>query len=272
VPKKIKLFQIIAGLLIINFAGFFLRYFELDTYFILLGFRYHFSLLFSILLILSYIDFKSVKEMFFSPLKQKFIGFILFLLFPLLFIPLDIFILNKFDLADQDYFFELVLSSIVDFPVYLVWNTLQFFMLFIFLKTIITLPKYIFIKASLLVILLFFYEIIPLENYFDYSSYNYRSAIHLVIGGLLAGLFFSGLKNIYLFTLSLFTILWINVLIFGSSTKAVVNILLASQYSSWEGIIKLTKGLSIFIQPAHLFLVLIISIFLFRKNKNKSIA
>ncbi len=269
--KKIKLFQIIAGLLFINIAGFFLRYFELDTYFILLGFRFHFSLVISFLLILSYIDFISVKEMFVNPLRQKFIGFILFLLLPLLFIPLDIFILKKFDLTDQDYFFELVLSSIVDFPIYLVWNTMQFFMLYIFLKAVITYSKYIFIKASLIAFLLFLYEIIPLENYFDNSSYNYKSAIYLVIGGLLTGLFFSGLKNIYLFTLSLFTILWVNVLLFGSNTKAVVNILLASQYYSWEGIIKLTKGLTIFIQPVHLFLVLIISIFILRKNKNKSI-
>ncbi|MDO8550176.1 MAG: hypothetical protein Q7S39_08520 [Ignavibacteria bacterium] len=259
-------------ILIINAAGFFLRYFGLDTYFILIGFRFHFSLFISFLFILNYIDFNSVKEMFIHPSKQRFVFILLLSFLPLLFIPIDLYILKQFKVAEQDYFFELGISSIVDYPVYLIWNAPQLFMFFIFMNTVLISPKYKFIKASLVTLFLFLYEIVPLDAAINYSKINYFVVASFFFAFLLSGLFISLIKNIYLFAVVLFTVLWVTILAFGSSSETIVNILLASQYESWGGFIKLNKKFEFaqYLQPAYLFLIIIFSILILKKNKIRS--
>ena len=264
-------------ILIINASGFFLRYFGLDTYFILIGFRFHFSLFISFLFILNYIDFNSVKEMFIHPSKQRFVFILVLSFLPLLFIPIYFFILKQFKVAEQDHFFELGLSSIVDYPVYLIWNAPQLFMFFIFMNTVLISPKYKFIKASSVTLFLFLYEIVPLDaaiNYtaINYSKINYAAVASFIFAIFLTGLFISRVKNIYLFTVVLFSVLWGTVLAFGSSSETIVNILLASQYESWAGFIKPGRKYEYaeYLLPAYLFLLHLFSILILKKNKKSS--
>ena len=257
----------------VNVAGFLLRNFELDTYFILIGFRFHLSILISFLFILNYIDFNSVKEMFIHPSKQRFIFILILSFLPLLFIPLDMFILKQFKVAEQDYFFEFGLSSIVDYPIYLIWNSPQLFMFFIFMNTVLISPKYKFVKASLLTLFLFLYEIVPFDGVvINFGAINYLIIVSYFLTVLLAGLFISRVKNIYLFTVVLFSVLWGLVLSFGSSSETIINILLASQYESWSGFIRPGKKFEFaeYMLPAYLFIILIFSILLLKKNKINS--
>ncbi len=264
-------------IVIVNSAGILFRYFHLDTYFIFIGFRFHFSLLISFLCILSYIDFASVKGMFIHPPKQRFVFILLLSFLPLLFIPLDMFILKQFKVAEQDYFFEFGLSSIVDYPIYLIWNAPQLFMLFIFMNTVLESPKYKFIKASLLIFFLFLYEFIPVDTEINFAEINYTeinftAAASFFFAVLLTGLFISRIKNIYLFAVVLFSVLWGTVLSFGSSSETIINILQASQYESWPGFVNLGKKFVYvqYLQPAYLCILLIFSILILKKNKTVS--
>jgi hypothetical protein len=270
VTEKPKLSFLIAGLLFLNTAGFFLRYFEVDTFFILLGFRLHFSIIFFFLLIIKRINFSTVKEMFLHPAKQKYALILVVAFLPLLFVPLDMFLLEEFNFADKDYFFELGLSSIADYPVYLIWNAPQLFLFFVLVNTAIGSQKYKFYKASLITFLLFLYEIIPLNifNGLSFEEINILAAAEFLLISFLAGFFLSRFNNIYLFTLLLFTLLWGTVLFFGSSSSMVVKIILASQYESWSGLINpgnkfpVTDYLPLF----YLFILLIFSSFHLKKR------
>lgn len=269
--KKPGLVFLSAGLLFINAAGFFLRYSELDTYFILIGFRFHFSIVISLLIILNYFDLKSVKARFIHPVKQKFIPVVIAALFPLLFIPLDIFILKEFNTFQKEYFYELGLSSIFDFPIYLIWNIPQLFLFYIFIDTVIPSEKYRLIKTSFIILLLFIYELIPLNGQIDFNQIDYSSISSFFLLVILTGLISTRIKNIYIFSLIIFLILWGTVLSFGSSSETLVNILLASQYESWDGFIRINKKFEFteYLQPAYLFFLLIFCFFYLKKNKNR---
>ena len=273
--RKPGIFFIFLIIVLVNVVGLVLKYFNLDTYFILIGFRFHLSILISFLLILGYINFNSVKEMFIHPEKQKYIFILLLVFLPLLFIPLDIFILKQFKVADQDYFFEFGLSSIVDYPIYLIWNVPQLFMFFIFMNTILESAKYKFIKASLLTLFLFLFEIIPTNEYkFNFTAINYFTAASFLITAILTGLYISRVKNIYLFAVMLFSVLWGTILSFGSSSETIINILLASQYQSWQGFINPGKKFEYtqYLTPMYILLIVIFSFIIFKRNRKGSIS
>lgn len=211
--------------------------------------------------------------MFVHPLKQRFVLILTLAFLPLLFIPFDFFILKQFNIADQDYFFELGLSSIIDYPVYLLWNAPQLFMFFIFMNTVLKLTKFKFLKASLLTLFLFIYEFIPFEKTeVNFSSFNYFTIASFFFMAVLSGLFISRVKNIYLFAIILFSVLWGIVISFGSSSETLVNILLASKYESWAGFIKFGKKFEYteYLQPAYLFLITIFSFIVLKKSKTGS--
>jgi hypothetical protein len=141
------------------------------------------------------------------------------------------------------------------------------------MNTVLTSPKNKFIKASLLTLFLFLYEIVPFDGVvINFGAINYLTIVSYFLTVLLAGLFISRVKNIYLFTVVLFSVLWGLVLSFGSSSETIINILLASQYESWSGFIKLGKKFEFaeYMLPVYLFIILIFSILLLKKNKISS--
>jgi len=260
--KNIKLFQLITGLLITNIAGFFLRFFEFDTYFILIGFRFHISILLSFLFILYKSDVGSIKDFFVDLPYKRYSVIIVIVALPIAAIYLFLLVSGKISIADPDYFYEFGLSSIVDYPIYLIWNLPQLFMFFLFLN-IIKSEKHQFIIVTLLSVLLFTFEFVPIHE-----EINYMVIAGMLLSSLIAALLVINFKNIYLFSISIFSILWISILSFGSSSKKLINILFASQYEGWEGFFAVSKELSAYIIPAYFGIVLII-LFLFHYFKIK---
>lgn len=267
--KKNNLFLLIAGLLIINTAGFFLKYFEYDTFFILLGFRFHFSIVILFLFLLPVISYNSVKKFFTHPVKYRFSLFLFTALLPLLLIPIDYFILDYFKFSDKNYFFELGLSSIIDYPIYLAWNAPQLFMFFILLNESV---KINFPKAFLITLTLFLFEIIPIEILEGIESVeiNYLMIIEYSLAVLLVSLLVSKIKNIYIFTLLSFTILWAAVLFLGGDSMA-VKILLAGRYETWHGLINPGKLFEYpeYLKPFYLFVMIVLATLFIRKKENE---
>ncbi|HSP87981.1 MAG TPA: hypothetical protein VLN45_07590, partial [Ignavibacteriaceae bacterium] len=158
--------------------------------------------------------------------------------------------------------------------IYLLWNTPQLFIFFIFMSTVITSPKYKFVKAFLVIFFLFLYEIIPIEiliktSTINFEKINYIPFVSFFFVSLLGGLFISRIKNIYLFTLVLFTVLWGIILSFGSSSETLINMLLASQYEAWTGFITVGRKHEyvMYFQPAYLFIIIIFSFIVLKKTK-----
>ncbi len=273
--KNIKLFYLIAGLLFINAAGFFLRYFDLDTWFIILGFRFHFSILMSFLFTAYFIDHSYVKKIFLNPEKQKFFGLLIFAFLPILFLPLDIFVLKQFNFLDKDYFFELGVSSVFDYPILLIWNAPQIFMFYFLIASIFINKKSNFLKIFLVAFFLFLYEIIPLDFVKEASSYkiNYINIFNNIFTLFLSAFICYKIRNIYVFTIVLFTVLWSAVLFWGSTSGMTVNIFLASQYDSWHGLINPGGKylISSYLMPAYLIYILVVSIKYLERNKVSSV-
>jgi hypothetical protein len=265
VSRDIKFYQLTAGILITNVAGFFLRYYKFDTYFILIGFRFHISLFLPFLLLLYKADLHFIKSFFVSPSYKRYSIIIIIVIIPLLIIYLSLYLSRNLEMGDPDYFYEFGLSSIVDYPVYLVWNLPQLFMLFLFLNSVK--EKYQFIKITLLVILLFAFEFVPINE-----KPNYLSLAGLLLSSFIIALLVTNFRNIYLFAISVFSIFWFIILSFGNPSKELINILFAARYEAWEGFFEVSKKFTDYVIPAYLGIVLL-TLFLLRFtiSKNKPV-
>jgi hypothetical protein len=256
VSRDIKFFYLLAGILITNVAGFFLRFYKLDTYFILIGFRFHIGLCLPFLLLFYKTDLHFVKSFFVSPIYKRYSIIIIIVIIPLLTIYLSLYFSKNFSIGDPDYFYEFGLSSIVDFPIYLVWNLPQLLMVFLFLNSVK--QKNQFIKITLLVILLFAFEFIPIRE-----KINYIALASLLLSSLIIALLITNFRNIYLFALSVFSIFWFSILSFGSSSKELINILFAAKYEAWEGFFEINKKFTDYVIPAY-FGIVLLALFLLR--------
>lgn len=246
--RNIKFYHLFAGILITNIAGFFLRFYNLDTYFILIGFRFHISLFLPFLLFLYKADLQLIKSFFISPFYKRYSVLFVIVIVPLVIIYLSLYIPGNLSIGDPDYFYEFGLSSILDYPVYLLWNIPQLFMFFLFLNTVKR--KYQFVKILLLVISVFAFEFIPVQE-----RVNYIALAGLLLSSLIVALLITNFRNIYLFALSVFSIFWFSILSFGSSSGELINILFASRYDAWEGFFEVNKGFTDYVIPAYLGIV-----------------
>ena len=271
--KKISYYRLILAIIVVNLAGFTLRYFEYDTYIILLGFRFHLSFVLPLLVIYPENFFIRAKEFLVNPyFKKKFFP-VLWIIIPSGLILSLLFLLNKIELADPEYFYEFGLSSIFDYPIYLVWNFPQFFLLFSFILFGTERFRNKFVPVLLITIFLFVYEFIPV----DFEILNYFSLIELVLISVVAALLIQFYQNVYWYAAVLFSVIWSGLLAFGSSSGTLINILFASQYSKWEGFFEANKELSLYLIPAQFFvltLLLLISVPFAKKqdiNKKRTI-
>jgi hypothetical protein len=264
VNRKINFLHIILVILVVNTAGFLLKYFELDNYIILLGFRFHLSLVLPFLLIIKKIDLSYLKRVFLKPeFKGKFF-LILWIILPVTIIFLSLYLSNKIKLGDPEYFYEFGLSSIFDFPIYLIWNIPQLLFLFLFL-IIISESRSRFFIASNLLPFLFVYEFILIDensiNYFylfNGIGINYFDLSIVIISALCCGLILQFFQNVYWFSILFFSLFWINLLAFGSKSEKLINLLFASQYSEWEGFFVVSKEYNQYTLIAHIVLLLIL--------------
>jgi hypothetical protein len=121
----------------------------------------------------------------------------------------------------------------------------------------------IFIKSFGFLVILFLFEFIPFEK----IELNYFSIISFLLTSGVAAMVVSRFKNIYWFAIVIFTMLWLNLLAFGSESSTVINLLFARQYNSWEGFFSIDKKVAEFVLPVQLLLTFLI---LYLKSSNDS--
>lgn len=230
----IQLLAVIA----VNIAGSALKYFDLDRYIIIAGFRFHVIALLPFLLLLIRRDYRErIREYLYKSSFRNKSAVAAFILIPVTLLTAALLILNFAEIGDPDYFYELGLSSVADFPVYLFWNLPQLLMLGLSLIIFYEGKSYKFILYSLTLLMFTAYELIP----FKQGGFQIMDAAALVSGVLVLSAFLSAVNNVYFFSLSAFSVLWSNILLFGSSSRMLVRIFLAGNYEQWEGFLKLNK-------------------------------
>ncbi len=253
-------------LLIVNAMGILLRFFHLDTYIILAGFRFQLSLFLPILLLFHEVDSFKIKKVFIHPSWNNTFLPIIWLLAPLILVTAALFLFSKINIGDPDYFYELGLSSVVDYPVYLVWNLPQLLMCGLFLIIISnTFNKLPVLKISFITFSLFVYEFIPLYS----SKLDYAGIVILISVSLISGLMIKYFQNIYWFAIVMFSMFWISFLSFGSETDAIIHLLFASNYNSWSGFVDIPQSLLKYIIPSYFLLSLLITAFYAFVNNRK---
>lgn len=223
-------------LLLVNTAGFLLRLYDLDPYFILLGFRFHLSFFIPVLFLFN----KKLRQTAVSPIKHpgRFSVMPFILVFLSAVLVFSVFYFKDYiKIADPDYFYELGLSSLIDLPVYLIWNLPQFIILAAFIYSISAGKKAGYLSAFIVLILLFAFQLIPLGK----EKFSLLNAAYLGSSAVLFALMFINIKNIYIAAGTVFFSIWIFILLSGSPSEMMVRIFLGNQYENWEGFITVNK-------------------------------
>ncbi len=262
---KLKLFPLLLAVIAVNAVGILLRYFKLDTYVVLIGFRFHISFILPLLIVFREDQLAFIKQIFVDPYHKRTVLPIMWILFPLIIVAGILYYLHKVEVGDPEYFYEFGLSSVVDYPVYLLWNFPQLFCFFIFLALAATVSEKKFLLISFISFLTFCFELVP----FSTRNINYFNIISLLFFSLSLGLLIKYFQNIYWFAIVVFSILWLHFLVFGSGSEEIIHLLFASQYSSWGGFLETQKFFVPYLLPAQsalTFILILISSFFRRKR------
>ncbi|HEX2983626.1 MAG TPA: hypothetical protein VHO28_08800 [Ignavibacteriales bacterium] len=240
---------VILAVIIVNTAGLTLKYFGLTDYVILLGFRFHLGLAIPLLIYYLFAKETYIKKYFTGP-ELKNLWSILFIgLVPIL-MEVVLLLLSIAKIGDPLYFYEFGLTSIVDFPVYFIWNLPQLLLLTLFILNALE-DKKNYSLAAVIFFALFLYQGVTFSKEI---TVNYQALVFLFSTAFLiwAGLaYFSSILEI---TSALFFIIWGAILINGSSSQVLINIFFAKNYSSWEGFL-LWTGIPVWaILSAHIFI------------------
>jgi uncharacterized membrane protein (UPF0136 family) len=232
-------------------GGIGLKYAGIDTNVILLGFRFNLPLIFALSLILIPEGINFLKEfaVYFEYKKYYRLLLIIVLIFGAG--SAAILYSAKGKYSEPEYFYELGLSSLVDFPVYLTWNMpilLSIFgVLFYFRKKL---------KVNLIFGFIFIAALLITEYYpFEVKKLFMDREIVTVAFLIFVLASFYRVKNSLLFAIFVFAAIWLNILLFGSSSETVVKLILAKNFDKWEGFIKLGKEISSYVQPAAFLLL-----------------
>lgn len=256
--KKKGRFSVILVIVAVNIAGLLLRYFNLDTYIILAGFRFQLSFVLPFLLFSRMLEGEYIKKLFTHPGRRRSVLPLAWILVPAAAVILVLFLLKKITPGDPEYFYEFGLSSVIDYPVYLVWNFPQVMLLFIFLKITSKKLDGNISSTVLTAALLFAYELVPLNSNFA----GYPAVISVILFAVILVLFIEYYDNIYWFSILVFSIPWLYFLVFGSRSGEIINMLFAVRYTSWEGFLVCDKDLLPFVFVSQLLLtILIMTIF-----------
>jgi hypothetical protein len=260
----LKPIRIVLAIILVDIAGITLRYFDLSTYFIFLGFRFHLGSILPFFILFNNDTLKSISLLLRKPhFRKKFLPF-MWIVFALIILFVVLYLFKKIKPGDPDYFYEFGLSSIFDFPLYLIWNFPQMCLLFLTLLIFSKQTRFSYLNVFIGLILLFGFETIPLD-----SDFNLMQVVSLVLMSLIASIFVTRLKNIYWFSIIIFSSVWSIILLFGSRSELLINIFFAREYSSWDGFFKIGKEISSFVVPSFflIILILIISYLVFHRKK-----
>lgn len=256
--------SVILILIFINFAGLTLKYFELTDYIIFIGFRFHLGLAVPFLIYFLFAKETHIKEYFISPELKNLRVILLVGLAPII-IEAFLLLLSIAEIGDPLYFYEFGLTSIIDFPIYFIWNLPQLLLFVLFLLNIIDNRKSIW-PASIIFFLMFIYQGINLE---ESIVINYPALIFLFSSALLILGTLAYFDNIIEITAALFFILWGAILINGSTSQLLINIFFAKNYSKWEGFLQWPDMPAWIILSSHIFICSILFL-IFRKKRSDS--
>jgi hypothetical protein len=251
---NIKVWKLILAIIIVNALGIYLRYLNLSTYIILFGFRFHISFVLPLFFVYNSNYLSYIKNIFLNPEEKNATLPLLLILLPFIIEASGFYFLQKINLGDPEYFYEFGISSIADYPIYLIWNFPQMILLFIFLTSVSFNSKFKFISVAFVIFGLFLFELVPIKS----SIIQYQEIGILISCSIIFSILINYYKNIYWFGISLFTLFWIATLAFGSSSKTIINLLFASQYNNWEGFFEFEKGYANYTIPIYFGLALII--------------
>jgi hypothetical protein len=264
--EKIKLPSLLVLIFIVNIIGFLIKYSGYNTFLIFLGYRFHICLVVPFLFFLYKVKFpfykRSLKK---NPLEK------LGLIFVVIIIPLIItgiiyaLMSKKIDFSPQ-YFYEFGISSIFDYPLYLFWNLPQLLLFGLFI-TLLSESKFSNLAIVFILVSLFVFELFFIKN-IEVLGLVFLSL--LAVSFLIVGIFKLN-QNIYSVSILSFSILWSSILLFGSSSKLLINNFFAAQYDSWQGFLCNQNNLKIFVIPFNLLLTTLIFILFSFHIKNKQL-
>ncbi len=252
--SKNIIFRLFLAFILTNVVGITLRYFNLDDYIILLGFRFHLSLLLPALIFIKKSHLNIIKDSLIHPKFNKTYLEVLWIILPIIIILSILYMTHNIGLSDPDYFYEFGLSSIVDYPIYLIWNLAQLITLSVFLIVVKNELKYGFWGIAFSVFLIFLFEFLPIGR----NNFNLLNIITVISAATLASLIINYFQNVYWFSIIFFTLFWENILAFGSNSKMLINILFAAQYHSWEGFFDVNSKIGPYLIPLSILLATLI--------------
>ncbi|MBA4251077.1 MAG: hypothetical protein C0425_06610 [Chlorobiaceae bacterium] len=264
--NKIKpILFLISIILFSNLFGFLLKHFELSTYIIILGFRFH---LIPILIFLGYFifvkdSFHSIKSSFIAYQNPKILSLILTLIIPAVVILIAGLIINKIKIGDPDYFYELGLSSIVDFPIYFLWNLPQLILIYSFYLYLKNNFNLNFILIFLFTISVALFEFIDLNN-FKFAPINF---LELFLFSIAVALVTKKNENAYSISFFIFGIIWVSIICFGTNSLTLTNILLAKNFEAWDGFFIVEKSLRNYTMSLYFLVVSLILLFFSNSKK-----
>ena len=236
--------------------------FERDANIIILGFRINIPLLIGSALVIWAEGERYLKEIL-SWREHNKTGLILFfvlLIYGVITGALMQFTKSKF--TEPDYFYELGLSSIIDFPVYLVWN----------MPILISLAGILgYFRKRLKASYIFGFILLLLILLTEYYPFNFKGIVpekQIIVPAfiLLTLTIFYKVRNTYLYGGILFSAVWINVILFGTNSATVTKLIIAKNFDKWDGFIILAKEFTDYVQPAAFILITIVLLF-FKKKK-----
>jgi hypothetical protein len=262
---KINLWRLILAIIIVNTLGYYLKYSGLNTYIIIMGFRFHISFVLPIIIVYNSNFLPYLKESFLKPDWKKATFPVLLIFLPIMIVAGGLYFLQKIDIGDPEYFYEFGISSIADYPIYLIWNFPQTILIFIFLESVSFRVKFRFIAVAAVIFCLFIFELVLINK----AIIQYQEIGILLICSFIYSILINHFRNIYWFGISLFTLSWIAVIAFGSSSKTIINLLFASQYNSWEGFFDVAKQYMPYTLPVYFGIALIISLVFYLSSPRK---
>jgi hypothetical protein len=106
VESFVKPSRLVISVIILNAAGILLRVFNLDTYFILAGFRFHISFILPFLIIFKKDQLHFIKKLFVDPQHKRTVLPLLWILLPWIIVAGVLYLLKKMEIGDPEYFYE----------------------------------------------------------------------------------------------------------------------------------------------------------------------
>jgi hypothetical protein len=182
-------------------------------------------------------------------------GFIILL--PALIIGGSLLLMKEIKIAKPDNFYELGISSLIDYPIYLIWNFPNLAAIIAVILFSVSVKKKKIISSASVFFLIYISEVIPVE----FEKYDYFPLINFVLFSLSIGLLITRFQNFYFLSVLIFTSIWLWILGFGCDSKLFVNLFLATQYKNWEGFFLAGKTVSEYLTSGAI-LIFLFAVFL----------